>query len=187
MHKLFAASVVVALGVLACSSRVRGELVINGGFETNAAWVQTPGGIFPNYGYSLAQAHTGLRSIFFANALARDDMFSQTLATTSGTSYTLSFWVFNPSSGSDHLRVTWEGVQVFDQLPLTVPLNQWVQFSYNVTATMNGSSLRIMGYDVPDRLYVDDVSVVAVPAPGSLALLGLSGVLATRRRRVARR
>lgn len=185
MQKNVLASLVVALGVTAGASCAMGELVINGGFETGAAWLQIPGGPFPNFGYTNAVAHTGSQSFQFANALARDDAIRQTLATTAGTSYTLSFWVYNGQQGNDHLRVSWEGGLVVDMLPLNIPLNTWTQFSYTVTATLNGSELRFAGYDVPDRFRIDDVSVIAVPTPAALTIcaVGFAGLTTRRRRR----
>ncbi|MBL0870852.1 MAG: hypothetical protein IBJ18_09785 [Phycisphaerales bacterium] len=183
MHKSFAASMVIALGVMTASSAARAELVINGGFETGAAWLLIGGGPFPNFGYTAAQAHTGSRSFEFANALARDDTIRQTLATTAGTSYTLSFWLFNSQQGNDHLRVSWEGGLVIDLLPVNIPLNTWTQFTYTVTASLTGSELRFAGYDVPDRIRLDDVSVVAVPTPATLSLGALTLCTFARRRR----
>lgn len=184
MHRAVISSVVVVLGVMTGVSSTRGELVINGGFETNAAWLFTPGGFISNFGYTGVVAHTGTRSFMFANPFFNDDTIRQTLATTAGTSYTLSFWLYNGQQGNDHLRVSWEGGLVVDMLPVNIPLNTWTQFSYTVTATLNGSELRFAGYDAPDRIRIDDVSVVVVPTPGAMTFGALVlGGLATRRRR----
>lgn len=184
MHTGQVASMGMVLMVMAGASSVRGELVVNGGFETGAAWLQLPGGAFPNFGYTAAQAHTGTRSFEFANPFARDDSIRQTLATTAGANYTLSFWLYNGQQGNDHLRVSWEGGLVVDMLPVNIPLNTWTQFTYTVTATLNGSELRFAGYDMPDRIRIDDVSVVAVPTPGAMTVgaLAICGLSARRRR-----
>jgi MYXO-CTERM domain-containing protein len=171
--------------VVVAQSSARAELVVNGGFENAIpfGWTSLPSGGFSNFGTVGTQFHSGVSSAFFAHPFGQDDAFVQTLATTAGQSYTLSFWVFNAQQNSDHLRISFEGVQVFDALPLNIPLSQWTQVSTTITATLNGSQLRVAGYDIPDRFYVDDISVTQTPAPGAAALGAMATLFAARRRR----
>ena len=180
-------SVVAIAGVaMLCAASVsNAELVINGSFEnpTSSPWLQQAGGFGSLFGLTGNAARTGVRSAYFANPFGRDDHIYQNLATTAASSYQLSFWVLNNQAGADHLRVLWEGVQIFDQLPLSIPLGVWTQVSLNVNATQNGSQLRFSGFDMPDRFYIDDVSVVNVPAPGAALFMALAGAAAARRQR----
>jgi len=65
------------------------------------------------------------------------------------------------------------------------------QFSFNDMDVPDGADSFLLRFqmsagavnNIANGLYVDDVSLAAVPAPGSVALLGLGGLVATRRRR----
>ena len=65
------------------------------------------------------------------------------------------------------------------------------QFSLNGLVAAEGADSFLLRFqlsagavtDIANGLYVDDVSLTQVPAPASAALLGLGGLVATRRRR----
>lgn len=73
------------------------------------------------------------------------------------------------------------------------PPSTWTQYSFTTTAGSNTDGgvtlqLKVDTGAAPDRLtevYFDDISVKVVPEPSSLALLGLGGLAAFRRRRRA--
>ncbi|MEX0876152.1 MAG: PEP-CTERM sorting domain-containing protein, partial [Phycisphaerales bacterium] len=68
------------------------------------------------------------------------------------------------------------------------PTNGWRDVSFDLSAYDNSSfdlEFRFSTSTVVERVgwYIDDVAVTGVPAPASMALLGLGGLVATRRRR----
>lgn len=189
----------------ALSARAADDLVANGGFENSdynnlgtipSNWtLNAPS----DFGIILAafgpggSAHSGVLDILFqqAGSLA---YLSQDLATTAGTQYTVSFWLGSDGATPNQMQVTW-GDQTL--LPTsTLPVLDWTQYSYTVTAQSDLTTLSFGGqYDPPNGAqYLDDVSVVAVqevpavPEPASYAMLlaglGMLGVVARRRTRV---
>lgn len=69
--------------------------------------------------------------------------------------------------------------------------DSYQQFSLNGLVAAEGADSFLLRFqlsagavtDIANGLYVDDVSLTQVPAPASAALLGLGGLVATRRRR----
>jgi hypothetical protein len=166
------------------------NLVSNGGFETGdfTGWT-LQGTQSTLFNVADVLSHSGTYSMFFAELEADDDQIQQTVPTTIGQQYSLEFWLLNSTDGNlglgdDGLKVIWEGNTVFDLKPIDAPLGVWTPYSLPLTATGNGSNLRIGGFDVPFAIYLDDISLTAVPEPGSVALATLSaiGFFAWRRR-----
>lgn len=111
---------------------------------------------------------------------------SQTLATSVGQSYVVSYWVAD--TGPDPLSVLFGGQTLFsgsapshgDSIP-----GDYVNYSYTVTATSSSTILSFTGQykgeggsGGSDGTYLDDVSVTAmgasvVPEPSTVLLLGL--------------
>jgi hypothetical protein len=120
----------------------------------------------------------------------------QTLATTSGQTYTVSFFYDlgftnctictpvlpdDPAGTLSELEVLWGGADIFDAVQSTPLPNQgWVLFTANVLATSSSMELDFLGRQDPGRLGIDDVcvdvvggacgSVSSVPEPTSLVL-----------------
>lgn len=175
----------LALWLTLSSQALAVNLVSNGGFETGdfTAW-STQGATNNLFQVSSVTPHTGSYSVLFAELEVDDDEIYQTVPTANGQQYTLDFWVYNIGLGDDGMHVEWEGNTVFNLNPLDIPLESWLQYSLPLTATMDGSELRLGGFDVPLGFYVDDISLTAVPEPSSL-LLAATALLALvfRRRR----
>ncbi len=157
-------------------------------------WVVTAGtgAICDNAGNGCGNAgdpHTGTQMAF----LDWSDTFNtitQTLATVSGQTYTISYWV--ASDQPNFLEVTFGGSTLFNG---TAPTNGatsagYVEYSFNSTATSTSTVLAFSGQrTVRGGTLLDDVSVTAsaVPEPATWiltagALLGL-GVSYRRHRR----
>lgn len=181
MRSVFVGSIVAA----AASVSAQANIVVNGSFENNGlfGWTATAAAVGSNFAVTNQAAQDGTHSVFFGGTAFQFDTISQILPTTAGQSYIVSFWVLNFGVGEDALRVSWEGNVVLDENPVAHPLESWDPVSFQVTATQNGSTLAIGGYDVPVGFYVDNVSVTLVPAPGMAVALAAAAGLTTRRRR----
>lgn len=118
-----------------------------------------------------------------------DEDLTQTFDFTGLTDITFSFheWIETGGSSFDQASVFVNGVQEYlsdgssggDWRPVSLDLNAYSGLS-DVEITFN-----LFTTAVVERVgwYIDDVGITAIPAPGALALLGLGGLAATRRRR----
>jgi hypothetical protein len=169
-----------------------GNLVANCSFGTNdfTGWdVTSNDGLDtqePNYNGATFPDNS-------ANFGATDNKYaiiSQTLGTTSGTKYTLSFWLWNiigdgPESDTD-FQALWNSTPLLDQFTTT---SGYVEYSYTVTGT-GSDTLTFEGYNGPSAYELGDISVTSgttspIPEPSSLWLLGsgLAGLAGMLRRR----
>lgn len=150
--------------------QIIGPMVANGGFETGdfTGWTrgqpEIPGADF--IATDPAVVHSGL----FGAALQGPSEFqqigslSQTLRTTPGMSYSISFWV-NSADGlhDNELQATW-GSTVLPGLSNLVS-GVWTHLQYHLTATNAATVLQFnVGLD-PSRLGLDDVTVVPLVRP----------------------
>jgi hypothetical protein len=138
----------------------------------------------------------------------------QTLATTSGDVYRVSFWYDlgftnctvcqpvlpdDPSGTLSELQALWGGATILDAVQSTPLPNQgWVLFTADVLATSNTMQLEFLGRQDPGRLGIDDVcvdvsggacgGVAPEPAPLLLSAAGIAvlGILALRRQTLRR-
>ena len=94
------------------------NIVSNGGFETGdfSGWNlndSAAGWSYIDFGY-YEQPHTGnYEAALYSPGVM--GLISQTLSTTAGTGYLLSFWFDNPSSDTGELLVSWNGNTIFDE------------------------------------------------------------------------
>ena len=155
------------------------SLVPNGGFETGdfTDWtLNGDGGTF-DYVTTSVSASSGFHTYtinphsgtYFA-ALGETNgqaYLSQTLPTSAGQKYLLSLWLDNPLTGSsrnpNEFSVSWNGITLYDKRNIGV-IN-WTNLQFVVTATGNGTVLKIGGRDDNFYLGLDDVSVVPGFAP----------------------
>jgi hypothetical protein len=167
------------------------SLVSNGGFETGDFTDWTLSGNLGTSGVALWVEHSGNYGAYFG-AAGSQTFLTQTLATTAGASYDLSFWLENDGGSANLFTVNWNG-NVIDTLANANTFG-WTTFSLKVTATSASTPL-VFGFQQDTTyLHFDDVSVEQVAAPevstclaGVLMLLpfGASSLRMLRRKQTA--
>jgi len=178
---------------LAPCGSVAGNLVANCGFETGDFSGWTTGGNFEDtevvsgafYDYSGPNSGT-----YYAvmGPVGSDGTLSQTLSTTNGEKYTVSFYFASVGDSPSDFSALWDGSPL-PGLPLTNPDtgSAYTQELFSVTGT-GSDTLQFDFRDDPAYMALDDVVVVAstspVPEPGTVGMLiaGLGAVILARRR-----
>ena len=117
----------------------------------------------------------------YTNATTQYATIGQNLGTTVNQPYTLTF-----SLGSSNVFGTLPvivasaaGIDVnFGVTTPPVAINNWTSFSFNFTPLTNSTALSFTGLLGSDYIGLDNISVTAVPEPGTLAMLfaGLAAV-----------
>ena len=181
------ALVLCATALVFCNP-ARADLVTNGGFETGSfsGWTGTGNTVFngvtcPGPG---ATVHGGNCAAFFG-PVGSTGGISQNLATTPGTTYRIDFFFLPDGGNPSSFSATFGGTTL---ISLTnPPAGPYQEFSFDVIATLSSTALAFNFRDDPGFLFLDDVSVNAVPLPAALSLfatgLGALGLLSWRRKR----
>jgi hypothetical protein len=148
--------------------------VINGGFETGdfSDWQ-----VFGNTSDTLVatrssyvhSGHYGVQS----GPVGSLGYLYQTLTTTPGATYLLSFWLDSADGATpNEFRVSWDGATLLDATNVTAI--GWTNIQFTVTAT-NTSTTIAFGFRGDNTYFgLDDVSVTRVVQPGS-ARINLAG------------
>jgi hypothetical protein len=148
------------------------NLVANGNFGTGSLSGWTLGG---NSIWQGAQpeifidtnAEGGSKYAAGMGSMGSDGTLSQTIATTAGKTYTVSFWLQNEASGGNDFTATWNGQTL---LSLTnAAQSGYTQYTYTVTATGNSSTLEFSAQNNPSQWDLDNVSVVDPPTTSATA------------------
>jgi hypothetical protein len=110
--------------------------------------------------------HSGLYGAFLGQS-GSVAYISQTLPTTPGQSYLLSFWLtsvaFKGSTTLSGLVVTWNGTTLLNQTNLGA--FAWTNAQFLVSATATSTTLQFGARDDPSALGLDDLSVQPITAP----------------------
>ncbi len=146
-----------------------GQLATNGSFEThdfggwtvggNSALVSDGPQIFIDSDPESGAYAAGMGSE------GSDGTLSQTIATTAGQTYTLSFWLQNEASGTNDFKALWNGQTL---VSLTnASKSGYTQYTYTVTATGSSSTLEFSAVNDPSQWNLDNVSLTANGAPST--------------------
>jgi hypothetical protein len=96
--------------------------------------------------------------------------------TVPGLSYIVDFWLSNDdSTGNNHMSASFNGVQILS-LSNSAPFPYTHYTSNAIMATTALTDLHFTFYNPPAYYYLDDVSVNAVPEPGTLGLIALGAL-----------
>ena len=142
------------------------NLVANGNFATGNFTNWTRGG-----NYSAGQitidpnAEGGSAYAAGLGSMGSDGTLSQTIATTAGQTYTLSFWLQNEGSGGNDFKAIWNGQTL---LSLTnAAQSGYTEYTYSVTATSSTSTLEFSAANNPSQWDLDNISLAANGTTGS--------------------
>ena len=169
--------------ILLCAGAHASNLVTNGDFETGdfTGWTTQAAGAGSEseeslFGVDGNGPHNGSYSAYFG-ATAPYDTISQTIATTAGQSYTISFYLDSEGTqGGAAGFIGSFGGTTFVSLNGSDADRSFGEETVTVQATSASTVLSFGAYDTSSYYTLDDVNVSAVPEPSSLGLFSL-GVL----------
>jgi hypothetical protein len=137
------------------------------------------------YGVDTFDANSGVYGAFLSQDLIDGGTtaltLSQTLSTTAGQSYYVSFWLEQdtaPTKGYTHIfDATWGGTTLLNLTPtvaLPGPVGVFTEYSFTEMATGPTTTLSFSIENDDNYWSFDDVSVASVPEPSTLLLGGLA-------------
>lgn len=174
MNTMLRSLLYIALIAVALTSArpARADLITNGGFETAdfTGWTQSGDTDFT--GVSFGNTHSG-DWVAFAGPDGSLGFLSQVVATTPGIAYTLTFFLQSDGSTPNEFQATL-GTSTVDFHDL--PEFDFMQGSLTFVAT-DATTLVQFGFRNDNgAFFLDDVSLNAVPEPGTMAMFAIGGV-----------
>jgi len=169
LEKIREIALAATLGLFASQAASAQNLLVNPGFETGNfdGWALSGSTAFEGVSTSFATTpNSGAYSAFFG-AVGGYNVISQTIATTPGDNYNISFALDNSGGPYSEAFVNWGGTQVWDLQPGGT--FGWSVLGFNEVAS--GSSITVsFGFEqVPSYFNLDDTSVVDLTQNPSFA------------------
>jgi hypothetical protein len=179
------------------ASFARADLIVNGSFEqppVASGYEYVPGGNVTISGwqtiltgverfdpsiYAAGFAQDGLLALDLNTDFGVGGGIQQTIATTAGETYLLSFyvgtWENAARNGTGHVTVDAGSFSGSFSVANHSPTVAWTPFSASFTASGPSTLVKFTNFSMPseDFSLLDNVSVAAIPEPGSLTLLAL--------------
>jgi hypothetical protein len=198
MRKTFSVLTLICCGIWGASqaraasicAAVPGNLVANCGFETGDWSSWTIGGSILDplgsyYGVDTSDADSGSYGAYMSQDFIDDGTapmdLSQTLATTAGKSYYVTFFLEQdtaPTTGYKHaLTVTWGGTSIMSLTPTVAapgPVGAFTEYTLTATATAASTNLSFDFENDDSYWSFDDVSVSPTPEPSTYVLAGMA-------------
>jgi hypothetical protein len=170
IHSLLILCAAIAISLAAPQTHAQ---VTNGGFETGTfpPWTSVDSSNFQGIGSDSAFAHSGSRYAFLG-ATGTIGTLSQTINTTAGVFYTLSFWLANDGGAPPNsFQAFFNGIAIMPALNNAAGFG-YTQFFGGFIGTGAPGVLEFRSRNDADFWRLDDV-VVGVPESGATALLAL--------------
>jgi hypothetical protein len=168
-----------AMTLLLCwgmDARAGDNLLINGDFETGdfTGWDKYgPNGFYTITAFWIEPVHGGDYAAQFAG-FESDASLYQTIDTTVGATYQISYWLKSDGNLPNDARVTFGDEVLFSGVDLDA--FPYTEFRFMVQATASTSTLEFAVRDDPGYFRLDDVSVTLVPEPSTLILLAAGAI-----------
>jgi parallel beta-helix repeat protein len=150
------------------------NLVANGNFATGdfTGWTLGGNSADPTFGPEIYIDRNAQGASTYAagmGSVGSDGTLSQTIATTPGQTYTLSFWLQNNESpsatdGGNDFQAIWNGQTL---LSLTnAAQSGYTEYTYTVNATGSTSTLEFSAMNGPNQWDLDNISLTSGTSPG---------------------
>jgi hypothetical protein len=146
------------------------NLVANGDFATGSfsGWTRGGNAAASSYGPQIYIDTTGAggsKQAAAIGSMGSDGTLSQTIATTAGQTYTLSFWLKNNAAGPNDFSAIWNGQKLLSLSNSTA--FGYTEYTYTVTAAGSSTVLEFSGRQDPSHWDIDNISLTANGAPAS--------------------